>query len=68
MKNSNNESLCAKCKKNMYHKNGSIIGMSISLHAKTDKKFAQKQMGGYRINRYYNFCFQCLIDALMGKK
>ena len=63
---------CAKCNKELEDEKGqSVIGMSIRV-TKTDFKddtdFLRKQLGKYQLYKDYNFCFECLLDTLMGVK
>ena len=62
---------CAKCNKELEDEKGqSITGMMIRITASGNisPEFVQKQMGKYEIGKDYNFCFECLLDTLMGVK
>ena len=60
---------CAKCNKELEDEKGqSIVGMMIRVNNQDNELpgFTQKQMGKYEIGKDYNFCFECLLDTLMG--
>ncbi len=60
---------CDRCEKEMTAENdSSIIGFSITVRCENESslEFYQKQMGKYKLDKDYNFCFECLIDSLMG--
>lgn len=63
---------CARCDKDMEHKGtgSNFIGSSIEVRLGVfgDKEFYQKQMGKYKLNHPYNFCWECWLDSLMGDK
>ena len=63
---------CSKCNKELEDEKGqSLTGMHIRIHSSdpiNDMEFLQKQMGKYEIGKDYNFCFECLLDTLMGVK
>ena len=68
---------CAKCGKDLTDTNGdACAGMTICIRIcepiagaeslqEQNIKFLQKQMGKYAIADY-NFCYECLLDTLMG--
>ena len=61
------EVLCDVCGKNMTNQRtkSSYIGLAvrISLHD-GDTEFLQKQMGGYKIGKSYNVCYECWLKSL----
>jgi len=60
---------CAKCNKELEDEKGqSIVGMMIRVNNQDNELpgFTQKQMGKYTLGKDYNFCFECLLDTLMG--
>jgi len=63
---------CDKCGKDMSYRTGSLIGLSAGViisHNNSDEEnlFFKKQLGKYADKDNYNFCYECLIDAMMGK-
>lgn len=69
------ELLCKRCGKNMTYEDGSsIVAWSISVvdaQSSPNPKyteFLQQQVGEFTLGETYNFCFECLIKTLMGKK
>lgn len=64
--------ICDKCGKEMSDEHGTMIGLSIMVNRNgidghTDE-FLDKQLGKYAGNDHYEFCYECLIDAVMGDK
>lgn len=50
-----------------------IIGCSVGCEIKKDipdeyVQFLEEQFGKYEIGTMYNFCWECWLDNLMGKK
>jgi len=47
-----------------------IIGVAISFTNTTgqNEEQAQKQLGKYRINKKYEFCYECWLDSLFGNQ
>lgn len=62
--------LCYKCGKNMADDDGEVFpGFSIKVNKGSPKKdiFLKRQMGKYDLDREYEFCWECFIDALSGR-
>ena len=64
---------CSRCNKLMTHSDGTnLVGLSITFKFggldEEYKKFYKKQLGKYAENKDYNFCFECWIDSLMGRR
>lgn len=66
---------CNKCNKCMTDENGtSWVGYSIEVNlgsqSTSDRaliiadKFLKKQLGKYKPNKVYDFCFECWLDSL----
>jgi len=63
---------CCRCGKNLYviqkgcETVEQVIGMQIKVNAgeAVDIIDFKKQLGKYEIGTEYNFCFECLLDAL----
>jgi len=61
---------CDRCGKDMEdEKNASTVGMMIQIYPNnTEKEFIDKQLGKYVGKSQFMFCYECLIDAMMGVK
>ena len=61
---------CERCNKELEDEKGnSHAGMVVcvrNISLSNDTEFLQKQMGKYEVGKDYNFCFECLLDTLMG--
>ena len=61
---------CSKCSKCMTDTDGtSVSGISIDfiLDTNANTEFIQKQLGKYEI-KTYEFCYECWLDSLFGRK
>ena len=62
---------CTKCGKEMTNENGmSIIGamFEVNFEAQPElREFAQQQLGKYELDKPYPFCYECILDGLMGR-
>lgn len=56
---------CNKCGKNMQGEKGVVVGMLIQNY-ETDNKFMAAQFGKYAGRQRFMFCYECVIDAMMG--
>ncbi|MCK5607096.1 hypothetical protein KAR91_34750 [Candidatus Pacearchaeota archaeon] len=68
-----NDLLCDRCDKNMTDEHGnSTIGCQLELRVETGDRdlveHYEKQLGKYRLNRIYHFCWECWLDSLMRAK
>ena len=63
---------CDNCGKEMSGEDGSsTIGMVIQIYPFLEKArddFMAKQLGKYAGKTRFKFCYECLIDAMMGVK
>lgn len=62
---------CSKCEKELCDERGTCIS-AFTVMVASDKSFSEdflkKQMGGYELDTEYSFCYECLLDTMMGKK
>lgn len=63
--------ICGKCGKEMLEEGkGNMIGLSIMINRVSGQhsdEFLDNQLGKYAGNDHYEFCYECLIDAIMRK-
>lgn len=59
---------CAKCNKEMEEKGMLVAGIIVQLSCTIEdkKEFVQKQLGKYKIEKEYMFCYECWLDSLFG--
>lgn len=60
---------CDRCNKEMTNPEGTTLaGIQIVVRTDTegDREFMQKQLGRYKFNKEYSFCYECWLDSLMG--
>lgn len=67
---------CDRCHKSLENTEGTeVIGIKVSMiflggnnQKPAHNDFLQYQLGKYELGKEYNFCYECLLDALFQTK